>query len=85
MIATGGGAVLKKENVNFLKSNGKIFFLNRPIADILPTDDRPLSSNRSDLQKRFDERYPTYKATADEEIFVDGKVENAVRRIEEKL
>ena len=85
MIATGGGAVLKKENVNFLRSNGKIFFLNRPIDDILPTDDRPLSSNRSDLQKRFDERYPIYKETADEEIFVDGKVENAVRRIEEKL
>ncbi|MGN1195399.1 MAG: shikimate kinase [Acutalibacteraceae bacterium] len=85
VIATGGGAILKKENVDLLKSNGKIFFLNRPIDDILPTDDRPLSSNRSDLQKRFDERYPIYKSTADEEIFVDGKVENAVKRIEEKL
>lgn len=85
VIATGGGAVLKKENVDYLKSNGKIFFLNRPIADILPTDDRPLSSTRADLQKRFDERYPIYQETADEEIFVDGKVENAVRRIEETL
>ena len=85
VIATGGGAVLKKENVNYLRSNGKIFFLNRPIADILPTDDRPLSRNRTDLQKRFDERYPIYQETADEEIFVDGKVENAVRRIEETL
>ena len=85
VIATGGGAVLKKENVDYLKSNGKIFFLNRPIEDILPTDDRPLSSTRADLQKRFDERYPIYQETADEEIFVDGKVENAVRRIEETL
>ena len=85
VIATGGGAVLKKENVDYLRSNGKIFFLNRPIEDILPTDDRPLSSTRADLQKRFDERYPIYQKTADEEIFVDGKVENAVRRIEETL
>lgn len=85
VIATGGGAVLKKENVDYLRSNGKIFFLNRPIEDILPTDDRPLSSTRADLQKRFDERYPIYQETADEEIFVDGKVENAVRRIEETL
>ena len=85
VIATGGGAVLKKENVDYLRSNGKIFFLNRPIEDILPTDDRPLSSTRVDLQKRFDERYPIYQETADEEIFVDGKVENAVRRIEETL
>ena len=85
VIATGGGAVLKKENVDYLRSNGKIFFLNRPIEDILPTDDRPLSSTRADLQKRFDERYPIYQETADKEIFVDGKVENAVRRIEETL
>lgn len=85
VIATGGGAVLRKENVDLLRSNGKIFFLNRPIEDILPTDDRPLSSNRADLQRRFDERYAIYKGTADEEIFVDGTVENAVRRIEETL
>lgn len=85
VIATGGGAVLRSENIDYLKSNGKIFFLNRPLDDIIPTDDRPLSSNFDDLKKRFDERYPTYIATADEEIIVDGIVENAVDRIIKKL
>lgn len=85
VIATGGGAVLKKENIDALSSNGKIFFLNRPLEEILPTDDRPLSSNFADLKKRFDERYPVYKSVCDDEIFVDGIVENSVNKIEEKF
>ena len=85
VIATGGGAVLREKNTDNLSSNGKIFFLNRPLEDILPTDDRPLSKDREALEKRFHERYETYKTTADEEIFVDGIVENAVNRIIEKL
>ncbi|MGN1418131.1 MAG: shikimate kinase [Acutalibacteraceae bacterium] len=85
IIATGGGAVLREENVDLLKSNGIIFFLNRPLEDILPTDDRPLSSNISDLEKRYRERYPIYKAVSDAEIFVDGKVENSVKKIIELI
>ena len=85
IISTGGGAVLKKENVRALKQNGVLFFLNRPLEDIIPTDDRPLSSDREALEKRFKERYGIYKASADYEIHIDGKVENAVGRITEKL
>ena len=51
IIATGGGAVLKKENVKALKQNGVLFFLNRPLSDIVPTQDRPLSSNRESIEK----------------------------------
>lgn len=85
VIATGGGAVLKKENVRALRQNGVIFFLNRPLEDILPTDDRPLSSDREALMKRFEERYDIYVSSADFEIHVDGKVENSVTKITEKL
>lgn len=85
VIATGGGAVLKNENVEALRQNGIIFFLNRPIDDIMPTDDRPLSSDREALKKRFEERYDIYVSSADYEIHVDGKVENAVSKITEIL
>ena len=85
VIATGGGAILKKENVRALRQNGVIFFLNRPLEDIIPTSDRPLSSDIESLRKRFEERYPIYKATGDFEIAIDGKVENAVNRILECL
>ena len=85
VIATGGGAVLRKENVDALRQNGKLFFLNRPIEDIIPTDDRPLSSDYEALKKRFEERYDIYVSSADKEIYVDGNVDNAVSRILESL
>ena len=62
-----------------------VFFLHRPIDDILPTDDRPLSKYREALKKRYDERYDLYKKSADETIFVDGVVENSIEKITEKL
>lgn len=85
VIATGGGAVLKKENVDALRQNGVLFFLNRPIEDIIPTSDRPLSNDYEALKKRFDERYDIYVASADKEIFVDGVIENSVNKIMETL
>ena len=85
VIATGGGAVLRQENVKALRQNGVIFFLNRPIEDIIPTSDRPLSSDIDALKKRFDERYDIYKSTGDFEIAIDGNVENAVNKIMECL
>ena len=83
IIATGGGAVLRPENVNALKQNGVVFFLNRPLSDIVPTDDRPLSSNYEALKKRFEERYDTYLSSADYEIHIDGNAENAAAEITE--
>lgn len=85
IISTGGGAVLREENVRALKQNGVLFFLNRPLCDIVPTDDRPLSSNYEALKKRFEERYDIYVSSADYEIHIDGSVENAVRKITELM
>lgn len=81
IIATGGGAVLRKENVDALGQNGIIFFLNRPLEDIMPTSDRPLSSDFDALKRRFNERYDKYKAAGDYEISVDGNPENAAKKI----
>ncbi len=81
VIATGGGAILRQENVDALRQNGVIFFLNRPLEDIMPTSDRPLSSDFEALKKRFDERYDKYKAAGDYEIFIDGNPENAAKKI----
>lgn len=81
VIALGGGAVLRKENVNNLKKNGKIYFLNRPIEDIIPTSDRPLATNRQALEKRYNERYGTYINTCDKEIKVDGTAETVAEII----
>ena len=87
IIATGGGAVLDSENVRALKRNGRIFFLNRAVENLIPTPDRPLSSNSEALKRLFYERYPIYKKSADIEISADANpsfVTNAVLKEFEK-
>ncbi len=65
IISTGGGAILRQENVKALKRNGKIFFINADFDRLCPTDDRPLSDTADKLKKLYDERIDIYKATAD--------------------
>ena len=83
VISTGGGVILREENMRRLRANGRIYFIDRPLRYILPTDDRPLSSDREALEKRFRERYPIYKATADVIVPVKGlpkTVAEAIRK-----
>ena len=61
IIATGGGAVLRKENVDLLRMNGVIVFLNRSLDELLPTSDRPLSDDMQKMKNLYTERMPIYK------------------------
>ncbi len=68
VIATGGGAIQRDENVHQLKKNGKLFFIDRPLELLITSKDRPLSSDRTALEARYRERYPRYCAVADKII-----------------
>ena len=81
VIATGGGVVLNKKNIELLKENGKVFFLDRPLEMLLTTDDRPLSSNKADLEKRYNERYDLYRNSADVVIDGSGTVDEVANQI----
>ncbi len=65
IISTGGGAVLREENVLYLKRNGKLFFIDANPDRLCPTDDRPLSDTSEKLKKLYDKRIDIYKSTAD--------------------
>jgi len=75
VIATGGGAVLRGDNVKALQRNGILVFLDRSPDKLVPTDDRPLALNREAVMQRYQERYELYKAAADLRINGDGTVE----------
>ncbi|MBR3107575.1 MAG: hypothetical protein IKH30_10415 [Clostridia bacterium] len=64
VIATGGGAVLREENIRALRQNGVICWLRRPIEK-LATQGRPLSVNQEKLREMEKTRLPLYRACAD--------------------
>ena len=81
VIATGGGAILKKDNVRMLKQNGVLFFIDRPYEKLVPTIDRPLSSDLESIKKRYDERYDLYVESADVVIDADDTPINIAKKI----
>ncbi len=85
VIATGGGAILRDDNVLRLMRNGKLYFLDRPIENIRPTLDRPLSMDYNALKMRYDERYPRYCAVADCHILTNESIDDTVAKIKENF
>jgi len=74
VISTGGGVVLSKENVSALSQNGRIYFLDRPLDLLMPTDDRPLTSTRESLVRKYNERLPIYNESANVIVDASGDV-----------
>ena len=65
VIATGGGAILRRRNIDALKQNGRLYFLDRPLEDLIPTADRPLANSADTIRRRYEERYDIYNSAAD--------------------
>lgn len=65
IIATGGGVVKHKVNMDFLRLNGITIFIDRDIDKLISSDpNRPLSSSKQALQQMYKERYPLYQKYA---------------------
>jgi shikimate dehydrogenase len=75
IISTGGGAVLRAENVRRLRRNGKVFFLDAPISRLCATEDRPLSDTREKLVALYEQRIDVYRACADVTVADMGSAE----------
>ena len=81
IISTGGGAVLRPENVTALRQNGRLFWLDRDPGALVPTDDRPLADTEEKMKQLYLAREPVYRAAADEIIPVSGTPEDTAARI----
>lgn len=81
IIATGGGAILREENIRRLKRTGRIYFLNRPLEYLLPTPDRPTASTAQAIRQRYEERFDRYCATCDVRIDTDEVIDHTVQAI----
>ena len=85
VIATGGGAILRQRNIDLLKENGIIVFIDRPLEKLVTTDNRPLSKTRELLKKRYDERYGIYKKAADITVKADDNLRTNITEVKREF
>ena len=86
IVSTGGGLVLKSENVALLRKNGKIVYLRakkETLEERLKADkDRPLLQGGESLSDRLKElmkvRAPIYESVADYVVNVDEKTPDEI-------
>lgn len=81
IIDTGGGAILRQENVDQLKANGIVFWLTAEVPTISrriggDTQRPSLTGTKSfleEIEEVLRERTPKYRAAADHTIATDNK------------
>lgn len=85
IISTGGGIVKRRENVENLKKNGIIVFIDRKIEDIMKdmnAEGRPLLKNNPNaIYDIYRERYSLYKACSDYTIENSTSIEDLADKV----
>ena len=84
VIATGGGVILREENLHALRRSGRLVFLDRSLDKLTAAADRPLSADTDALRCRYAERYDLYCAAADLRVDGDGTPEETAAQIEKE-
>ncbi len=99
VLATGGGAILKPENLKCLTSHGYVIYLRANSQDLWQRmrhdKQRPLLQNvdiRAKLDALYQERHPIYMEAADlvidtasqHTLIVINQIEQAIKKIIEK-
>ena len=82
VVATGGGAILREDNVRAMRQNGRLILLERRL-DALSMDGRPLSKSAEALEAMWQARKEKYRAAADATVDNNGAPEETVARAEE--
>lgn len=81
IISCGGGVIKKQQNIDYLRRNSIIIFIDRKLELLETTTSRPLSNNKKDLEKLYIDRYPIYKKSCDYIIENNDKLEDVISKI----
>ena len=89
VIATGGGVVKRSVNIERLKKNGTIYFIDRRPEDIVSdveVSTRPLLADGSGkVYTLYEERIALYRKAADEIIENTGSLESVLQKLLEEV
>ncbi len=80
IIATGGGVILRHENMKALSQNARVIFIERPIK-YLATKGRPLSKDLQTLKTMYETRAPLYNKYSQLTVNVGGSINKNIDTI----
>lgn len=84
IIATGGGTIKHKVNMDYLRQNGITIFIDRDVDKLISSDpNRPLSKSTDALEKMHAERLPLYQKYAAYVAVNNSDIESTITEIEE--
>jgi shikimate dehydrogenase len=83
VLATGGGVVTRQENLDLLRQNSLIVYMERELNELI-TDGRPLSKGVG-VQALAEQRLPLYETWSDFTVGVEAKPELTAARIQEAV
>ena len=81
IIATGGGTVLRGENMIALKQHGLIVWLKRDYDRIKISDDRPLLKDKENWLRLQEVRQALYRHYSDVEVDNNGTFRQAIEEV----
>ena len=84
VISMDSGVVLSLENQYYIRQNGYVIYLHRPLEE-LQSNGVSLIRNREALERVLEEREPLYKFLADITVEVTDNAETTVSEVIERM
>lgn len=85
IIASGGGVIKRKINIDLFKDNFTIIFIDRPLENILndvEVEKRPLLANGKEvLYKLYNERYELYNLYCNYKVINNKSLDDIIKEI----
>lgn len=89
IVSTGGGVILRPENMKYLKKSGVVVYINRTVEHILKTlnaEKRPLlKNNPQKLYDMYKERHALYLKYADVVVVNESNFKSGVQNVYEAV
>lgn len=85
VISTGGGIVKNSLNIDALKQNGLIVFIDREPWRLEPGENRPLSKSTKDMEKLYNERIGLYRKYSEITVENNGSFSDGYKALAYKL
>ncbi len=89
VVSCGGGVVLEPANRVTLRAAGEVVFLSVPLevlkARVVPSAERPLIHESTDLDRLFRDREPLYREFAAHVVDASGSPQDVAAAIEKEL